>query len=169
MASNYWIKLYHEILDDPKMGQLPDRLWRRAIELFLMAGETNGAGYLPCLTDMAWKLRISEDALQGDLNELATEGIEIVEHLEDGWFVKSFAKRQAAMSSEERGQRFRARKRQENYYGTSNERNANEDETENERNVLRLDTDTDKIRLDTDAREKESRSEKTAKIFLTPD
>ena len=25
MASRYWIKLYHEILDDPKMGRLTDR------------------------------------------------------------------------------------------------------------------------------------------------
>ncbi len=24
MSSNYWIKLYHEILDDPKMGRLFD-------------------------------------------------------------------------------------------------------------------------------------------------
>jgi hypothetical protein len=29
-----WIKLYLEILDDPKMGKLPDWCWRRAIELF---------------------------------------------------------------------------------------------------------------------------------------
>jgi len=29
MGSPYWIKLYHEILNDPKMGRLPDRLWRR--------------------------------------------------------------------------------------------------------------------------------------------
>ena len=26
---SYWIKLYHEVLNDPKMGRLPDRLWRR--------------------------------------------------------------------------------------------------------------------------------------------
>ena len=28
----YWIKLYHEILDDPKMGRLSDRTWRRTNE-----------------------------------------------------------------------------------------------------------------------------------------
>lgn len=39
MAAKYWIKLYHEILHDPKMGRLPDNLWRRCIELFLLAGE----------------------------------------------------------------------------------------------------------------------------------
>lgn len=30
--ANYWIKLYHEILDDPLMATMPDRLWRRTIE-----------------------------------------------------------------------------------------------------------------------------------------
>jgi len=26
--ADYWIKLYHEIIDDPKMATMPDRLWR---------------------------------------------------------------------------------------------------------------------------------------------
>ena len=39
MASRYWIKLYHEILEDPKMGRLSDRQFRRVIELFLLAGD----------------------------------------------------------------------------------------------------------------------------------
>jgi len=39
--SKLWIKLYHEILDDPKMCKLSDRLYRRVMELFLLAGETN--------------------------------------------------------------------------------------------------------------------------------
>ena len=39
MKTRIWIKLYLEILDDPKMDLLPDWLWRRAIELFLLAGE----------------------------------------------------------------------------------------------------------------------------------
>ena len=42
MGAKFWIKLYHEILDDPKMGRMPDRLWRRTIELFLLAGELDG-------------------------------------------------------------------------------------------------------------------------------
>lgn len=47
MASKYWIKLYHEILDDHKMGRLPDRLWRRVIELILLAGEQDDEGLHP--------------------------------------------------------------------------------------------------------------------------
>ena len=40
MPSKYWIKLYHEVLDDPKMARLPDRLYRRCIEVFLLAGKS---------------------------------------------------------------------------------------------------------------------------------
>ena len=60
MASRYWIKLYHEILDDPKMGRLPHALFRRAIEFFLMAGEYGRDGGLPALADIAWRLRADE-------------------------------------------------------------------------------------------------------------
>jgi len=104
MASNYWIKLYHEILDDPKMGRLSDRLWRRTIEMFLLAGEMNEDGLLPSLGDMAWRLRANEEELGGELEYLCTLGI-----LSDGgeYRVVNFAERQAAMSSTERTRRQR--------------------------------------------------------------
>ena len=37
-----WIKLYVDMLDDPRMGRLPGDIWKRAIELFLVAGESEG-------------------------------------------------------------------------------------------------------------------------------
>jgi len=116
MKSYYWIKLYHEILDDAKMGRLPDRLWRRAIELFLMAGEEHNEGHLPALADMAWRLRLDDNALLEDLQALAQ--IDIVTQLEDGsWFVTHFADRQGAVSNAERQQRYRDRQRKGQYYG----------------------------------------------------
>ena len=75
MPSNYWIKLYHEILDDPKMGRLPDSLWRRVTELFLLAGDADENGYLPCVESMAWRLRIDENVLIAELEQLADVGI----------------------------------------------------------------------------------------------
>lgn len=30
--ADYWLKLYIEILDDPKMATLPDRVWREKVE-----------------------------------------------------------------------------------------------------------------------------------------
>lgn len=70
MPSFYWIKLYHEILNDPKMGRLSDRLWRRCIECFLMAGQQCDGGYLPSVADMAWTLRTDEGMLVADLEAL---------------------------------------------------------------------------------------------------
>lgn len=92
MASKYWIKLYHEIVDDPKMGQLPDHLWRRCIELFLIAGEHNQSGQLPNLDDTAWRLRTNSEMLEAELNDLARFGIT---NLVDGaWQVTKFRERQ---------------------------------------------------------------------------
>jgi hypothetical protein len=38
MSTKFWIKLNIEILDDLKMGRLANHMWRRAVELFLLAG-----------------------------------------------------------------------------------------------------------------------------------
>jgi hypothetical protein len=103
VASKYWIKLYHEILHDP------DRLWRRTIELFLMAGEHDDDGCLPSVGDMAWTLRANEGELADELRELAQ--VDIVAYDDDlqCWVVVHFAERQAPVSSTERVQRFRDR------------------------------------------------------------
>jgi len=146
MASKYWIKLYHEILDDPKMGRMSDRLWRRTIEMFLMAGDYDKDGELPAVEDMAWRLRTDNDTLQQDVEQLKRIGILSVNgsiHL-----VTNFAERQSAMSGAERISRFRESKRKEEYYG-------NEDETETVTEVVTsrytdIDIDIDKKRIDKD-------------------
>ena len=60
MSSFYWIKLYHEVLDDPKMALLPDRLWRRTIELFIQLIPHDGLGknYARRLGKMGEALRL---------------------------------------------------------------------------------------------------------------
>ena len=75
MPSRYWIKFYIEVLDDPKMGRLSDRLWRRACELFLVAGETHDGGSLPSPEDLAWRLRLTSEELSEDLSQLTELGI----------------------------------------------------------------------------------------------
>jgi hypothetical protein len=113
--SNYWIKLYHEILDDPKMGVLPDRLWRRCIELFLLAGRSGVDGKLPNTQQLAWTLRMSGDDLQGDLDQLLNTGI--IEPIPNGWVIVNFAKRQAAVPDAERKAQQREREKTRQYYG----------------------------------------------------
>ncbi|MEJ5201405.1 MAG: DnaD domain protein [Anaerolineales bacterium] len=97
-----WIKLHIEILEDPKMGRLPDRLFRRAIELFLMAGKNdNNGGVLPPVEDIAWLLRVGESDLLDDLQKL--QEVNIVHETEPGvWVVTHFAERQDADTTAER-------------------------------------------------------------------
>lgn len=96
-----WIKLYIEILDDPKMGRMPDWLFRRAIELFLLAGRNGNDGVLPPVEDMAWILRLDETKLSEALHGLAEVGV--VHEAEPGvWVVTHFAERQDADTPAER-------------------------------------------------------------------
>jgi len=101
-----WIKLYLEILDDPKMGRLPDHLWRRVVELFLIAGKTGNDGKLPPIGEMAWTMRTTEDELHQCLEALSAVEYGIV-HADNGqWFVSKFEKRQYS-ESYERVKRYR--------------------------------------------------------------
>jgi hypothetical protein len=112
MKNRFWVKLYIEILDDPKMGQLPDWLWRRAIELFLLAGESGNDGLLQPVTDLAWRLRVSAVKLTESLQALSEVGV--VHETPQGWMVTNFKKRQYS-ESVERMRRYRKR----NGYGNS--------------------------------------------------
>ena len=118
MSTRFWVKLYIEILDDPKMGRLPNHLWRRAVELFLLAGREGNDGALPPVEEMAWTLRLSEDKVLEDLHGLAEVGVVHAcaspapnagrcttgtGEAEPGkWMVTNFSKRRAAVPVEER-------------------------------------------------------------------
>jgi hypothetical protein len=148
MASKYWIKLYHEILDDPKMGRMPDRLWRRTIELFLLAGELNENGLLPEPRDIAWRLRLSDNDIAEDLSFLETYNIV---HQKDGrYIITKFADRQSAMSSAERSRRYHESQKKEEYeqvhYGNRDE-SSRSDETNRPTDIdkdIDIDIDIDK-------------------------
>lgn len=99
-----WIKLYLEILDDPKMGQLSDHLWRRSVELFLLAGKNGNDGKLPTAGEIAWTLRTSADEVTECLKALSKYGI--VHENGGSWFVSHFEKRQYS-ESYERVKRYR--------------------------------------------------------------
>ena len=117
MSISYrWIKLYIEILDDPKMGLLPNHLWRRTIEFFLMAGECGKGGALGSVPEIAWRLRVSEVDLLQSLRSLEEIGIVHCTQ-ENVWVVSKFADRQAAEPGKERTEAYRKRE----YQRASNE------------------------------------------------
>jgi len=108
MTTKYWVKLYIEILHDPKMGLLPDPLWRRAIEMFLLAGKAgNNDGILPRAGEIAWTLHLPEEQVVADLKSLAEVGI--VHEAEPGvWHVTNFKERQSVVPVNERVRRHRS-------------------------------------------------------------
>ena len=121
--ADYWIKFYLDILDDPKMATLPDRLWRRVAELFLVAKRVNKDGELPDTSQIAWILRMPADALEDDLRKIEMTGI--IQRTENGWMVVNFAKRQAASTNTERSKAFREKQQHNQYNETRNERGEN--------------------------------------------
>lgn len=144
MADKYWIKLYHEILDDPKMALLPDHLWRFTIELFLLAGKNGDDGSLPEPMHIAWMLRRSIEEITADLKALVETGI--ISVTESGYIVTKFASRQSASSSAERTQRYRDAKQKSQYYCNENETDLKRNVTQNQINRLTdIDTDTELI------------------------
>lgn len=112
MASKYWIKLYIELLDDPKMGMLPADVWRFAVELFLLAGELNCNGSLQNVTQISWRLRYSVTQVETWLKQLERD-TGIVAQTEAGWVVTNFSKRQAASGVNERVKRHRERQKEQ--------------------------------------------------------
>ena len=105
-----WIKLYVEILDDPKIGKLTPWLKWRFMELLLVAAESDGSGLLAPVVDIAWRLRVTEDDLIKSLRTLSEIGV--VRLIGDRWMVTNFEKRQAKMTGAERVQEYRRRERE---------------------------------------------------------
>lgn len=152
MSTYHWIKLYDEILDDPKMGRLSDGAYRLCINAFLLANRSDERdGRLPDFEDLSWLLRLSRDDLEKYWQEL--ERAEIVT-VEDGLpFVIHFKARQTKpVPVAERVAAHRARKEQE-----SAENNDSETELPAETNgdVTRRyqnkDIDTDKEKEEEEA------------------
>ncbi len=105
--ANSWLKLYHEMLNDPKMGTMSDHLYRRTIELFLLAGQEGRNGLLPPLTQIAWALRTTVNDATLCLQELQELGI-VTKLPEGSMIVTHFAERQDTnLSDAERSQRRR--------------------------------------------------------------
>jgi len=150
ISSMPWVKLYTEILDDCKVGQLSDLLKWRFVSLICVAGECDSNGCLVSGTGamsvqaIAWRLRITAEALEKDLAELSSAGLVI---LEDGiWTVTNFAKRQGRAQYEKREQ-----------WRESKSQDREEFQQDSKRNPAGIQKGADK---DSNAREEKSREEK---------
>ena len=75
----YWIKLWIEMLQDRKVLELNDHLFRQMIYAFLLAGEMDQDADLPDPGDVAWKFRGLPDMSEAEIGkaweELVSLGI----------------------------------------------------------------------------------------------
>lgn len=113
MTSMPWVKLYTEMLDDPKLSSLtPGGKWL-FVELILLAGECDQDGLiLMDFKKIAWRLREDYDNLKAGLWVLGQEHlIEYDETKEDSIFIPAFSKRQDRPQSVKRQQWNDAQKR----------------------------------------------------------
>jgi len=98
-----WVKMYTELLDDPKLGTLTDSQKWRFIQLILLAGQCDKEGLIDMTTkEIAWRLRIDNETMANDLQELQKIGI--IEPVDDHWIVCKFAERQGRPQSVKRDQ-----------------------------------------------------------------
>jgi len=153
MAGNYWIKLYTEILDDPKMAMLDDHLWRRFYEFCLVAGKGNKGGALPTVDQMAWLLRTDAEGLQDDVTALVEIGL--LSWNADNLTVTNFSKRQDKMSNAEKQMKFRERLQKDEYY-------SNQDVTESNKTALPKVTEITDNRIDNRIDNREEQKQKSA-------
>jgi hypothetical protein len=70
-----WIKFWVETIDDPKVALLDDRTYRIWTHLLLLA-QSDDPGYIRLTrTQLAWRLRRTEEVLQETLSVLAKAGL----------------------------------------------------------------------------------------------
>lgn len=111
MKYRYYEKLWHDIIDDLKLGPLPGELKWRFVQLIILAGIQDQNGLLPELPDMAFRLRLTEEQLRSDLPTLARRELVELVRTPDGrerWLVTNWQKRQAPADTNDRQRRSRA-------------------------------------------------------------
>lgn len=116
MSSMPWIKLYTEMLDDPKIGRLADAIKWRFVSLVLLAGECDQDGafitgqHMMSIDDIAWRLRITREQCETELEALLQCGV--LELDGDVYYLPKFSDRQGRPQSEKREQ-WRERKQRQ--------------------------------------------------------
>lgn len=110
--SRVWVKLYTEMLHDPKVGQLSDGAYRLFVELILIAGKVDLEGVTDTPENIAWELRKDLDTLNELLDELLDTGL-VIGDPNHFIIVKSFKKRQPETTVNERVKRHREKKKEE--------------------------------------------------------
>ena len=84
-----WLRLYTEILDDPKVQKLPPDIFKTWINLLCVAKNLDMDGVLPEVEDLSFLLRIPENTVIQHLKELCQRGL-LDENEIHGWKERQF-------------------------------------------------------------------------------
>jgi hypothetical protein len=101
-----WVKLHTNLLDDSRFARLDDSQKWRYVQLLMLAGKLDAGGYFiehgQELTenDLAWKLRISPDAMQADLDALTRSSLACKNG--HGWQIPGFEDEQGPTQADKR-------------------------------------------------------------------
>jgi hypothetical protein len=112
-----WIKVWTDILDDPKIGRLSAADRWQFMALCVLAGECDAEGYLAngdaplFIDDIAWRLRERTDDMIASMERLSDAGL-LCQDDDGSWFVTNFSKRQGRPQYEKRRQ-WRERKQRQ--------------------------------------------------------
>jgi hypothetical protein len=71
--SSRWFRVFDEAVDDPKLQMLSDKLHRFLFNCWCLASKHDG--YLPPITEIAWRLRKTESAIAAMVAELHERGL----------------------------------------------------------------------------------------------
>lgn len=136
-----WFRFYDMALDDPKVQRLPCELFKAWVNLLCLA--SRNAGRLPDLADVAFALRLSEEAASGVVDLLASA--ELLDLDDDGYAPHNWKGRQFSSDNDDTAVERQRRKRERD----AAERLAREAsqnvtrDTSQESHAYRTDTDTD--------------------------
>jgi len=114
--AGYWLKLYTEILDDPKYFRLSDNAKLGMIELMVVAKKANLDGRLPLMCDVSFFTRRSNEWWEIVYNELLE--IKFLEFHGDCYVIRKFSERQKPVPATERSRQHRIVKQSCNEYAT---------------------------------------------------
>lgn len=87
----HWFRYYSEALTSPKVQRLKPPLFKHWINLMALANISEPRGRLPCLSDVAFALRVAESVAHNAITELVAlhfidvEGDRFVMHDWDEW------------------------------------------------------------------------------------
>ena len=104
--SKPWFRLYHELLDDPKVLRLPDPLFSIWIRLLCVACRCDGI--IPPVADAALIARVPAKRIENSISDLLSR--ELLDRHGDGYVPHGWASRQfESDTSKDRQRRYRER------------------------------------------------------------